>query len=77
MILPNNVKYTATVIVKKLNNTPIVHHHRLLLSFSVPTACRETGVSKCSNFFTKYILTGVYMILDAQFFQIVGPLLDE
>ena len=41
-------------------------HHLLLLSNSVQTAYRETGVSNRSNSFTKIIYTGAYMILDAQ-----------
>ena len=48
---------------RKFVKTRIVHH---LLSNSVQTAYRETGVSNRSNSFTKIIYTGVYMILDAQ-----------
>ena len=43
---------------------PIVHH--LLLSSSVQTAYRKTGVSNRSISYTKIIYTGAYMILDAQ-----------
>ena len=48
---------------RKFVKTRIVHH---LLSSSVQTAYRETGVSNRSNSFTKIIYTGAYMILDAQ-----------
>ena len=50
---------------RKFVKTRIVHH-LLLLSNSVQTAYRETGVSNRSNSFTKIIYTGAYMILDAQ-----------
>ena len=51
---------------RKFVKTQIVHHHLLLLSNSVQTAYRETGVSNRSNSFTKIIYSGAYMILDAQ-----------
>ena len=51
---------------QKFVKTRIVHHLLLLLSNSVQTAYRETGVSNRSNSFTKIIYTGAYMILDAQ-----------
>ena len=51
---------------RKFVKTRIVHHLLLLLSNSVQTAYRETGVSNRSNSFTKIIYTGAYMILDAQ-----------
>ena len=54
----------------------IVHHLLLLLlllSNSVQTAYRETGVSNRSNSFTKIIYTGAYMILDAQKIFIPSP----
>ena len=51
---------------RKFVKTRIVHHLLLLLSNSVQTAYRETGVSNCSNSFMKIIYTGAYMILDAQ-----------
>ena len=52
---------------RKIVKTRIVHHHLLLLlSDSVQTAYRETGVSNRSNSFTKVIYTGAYMILGAQ-----------
>ena len=47
---------------RKFVKTRIVH----LLSNSVQTAYRESGVSNRSNSFTKIIYTGAYMILDAQ-----------
>ena len=49
---------------RKIVKTPIVHL-LLLLSSSVQTAYCETGVSNCSNTFTKIVYTGAYMILDA------------
>ena len=52
---------------RKFVKTRIVHHLLLLLlSNSVQTAYRKTGVSNRSNSFTKIIYTGAYMILDAQ-----------
>ena len=53
---------------QKFVKTRIVHHLLLLLllSNSVQTAYRETGVSNRSNSFTKIIYTGAYMILDVQ-----------
>ena len=51
---------------RKFVKTRIVHRLLLLLSNSVQTAYRETGVSNRSNSFTKIIYTGAYMILDAQ-----------
>ena len=55
---------------RKFVKTRIVHHLLLLLllSNSVQTAYRETGVSNHSNSFAKIIYTGAYMILDAQIF---------
>ena len=47
---------------RKIVKTRIVH----LLSSSVQTVYRETGVSNRSNSFTKIIYTGAYIILDAQ-----------
>ena len=53
---------------QKFVKTRIVYHLLfLLLSNSVQTTYRETGVSNRSNSFTKIIYTGVYMILDAQY----------
>ena len=51
---------------RKFVKTRIVHLLLLLLSSSVPSAYRETGVSNRSNSFTKIIYTGAYMILDVQ-----------
>ena len=48
----------------KIERTPIVHHLLLLLSSSVQTAYRESGVSNRSISFTKVIYTGAYMILN-------------
>ena len=50
---------------RKFVKTLIVHL-LLLLSNSVKTAYRKTGVSNRSNSFTKITYTGAYMILDAQ-----------
>ena len=61
IILSKYVKYKATVILSKLEKTPI-----LLLSSSVQMGYCETGVSNHSNSYMKIIYTGVYMILDAQ-----------
>ena len=51
---------------RKFVKTRIVHHLLLLLSNSVQTAYRETGVSNRSNSFTKISYTGAYMTFDAQ-----------
>ena len=51
---------------RQIVKLPIVHLHHLLSSNSFQTAYCATGVSNCSNSFTKIIYTGAYMILNAQ-----------
>ena len=59
---------------RKIVKTPIVHHLLLLLlSSSVQTTYRETGISNLSISFTKIIYTGAYMILDAQNLHTFSP----